>query len=182
MMDINGKKKAGQGDVYWITGLAGAGKTTIAGCLYQKMKEKNDGIVLLDGDELRKTVAGDLGYTEEERFQAAMRYAKLCAMLARQGITVVIGTISMFHKVREWNRKNIPNYCEVYLRVPIPVLESRNQKSLYSNVKTGGIKNVVGMDMVIEEPKNPDLVIDNDGSLTVEECVRKIQGWSKNGN
>lgn len=167
-----------QGSVYWITGLSGAGKTTIASLLYKDLICKKEGIVLLDGDELRKTVAGDLGYTYEERLEAAMRYARLSAMLAKQGITVIIGTISMFDKVRDWNRENIPSYCEVYLEVPIEVLQSRNQKSLYSDVKKGDVKNVVGMDMTIEEPKCPDIVIRNDGTLTVEACVEMIKGWA----
>ncbi len=166
-----------QGTVYWITGLSGAGKTTIASCLYREFICEREGIVLLDGDELRKTVAGDLGYTNEERLEAAMRYARLSAMLAKQGVTVIIGTISMFDQVRDWNRKNIERYCEVYLKVPMEVLQARNQKSLYSNVKSGEIKNVVGMDMAIEEPKHPDIIIQNDGSLSVEACVEMIKRW-----
>ena len=177
-MEKQEKRTPRQGTVYWITGLSGAGKTTIASLLYKELIREKEGIVLLDGDELRKTVAGDLGYTNSERLEAAMRYARLSAMLAKQGITVIIGTISMFDQVRDWNRENIPSYCEVYLEVPIEVLQARNQKSLYSNVKAGQIKNVVGMDMDIEEPKHPDIIICNDGALTVEACVEIIKGWA----
>lgn len=176
-MEKKAKQNRPQGTVYWITGLSGAGKTTIASLLYEELICENQGIVLLDGDELRKTVAGDLGYTYTERLEAAMRYASLSAMLAKQGLTVIIGTISMFDRVRDWNRENIPNYCEVYLKVPLEVLQARNQKSLYSNVTTGEVKNVVGMDMALEEPKHPDITIQNDGTLPVESCVDIIKGW-----
>lgn len=162
------------GTVYWVTGLSGAGKTTVAKALYEKMKVTKPAIVLLDGDDLRKSVAEDLGYEKNDRIEAAMRYAKMAEMLARQGLTVIISTISMFHCVRNWSRKNISSYVEIYLKVPLAILEQRNQKSLYSDVESGKIRNVVGVDMQIEEPKNPNIVIINDGRFTIEECVDKI--------
>jgi len=166
-----------QGCLYWITGLSGAGKTTVASALCRKLRASQANIILLDGDELRQAVAGDLGYTEADRLEAAMRYARICAMLAKQGLTVVIGTISMYHAVRDWNRANVANYCEVYLKVPLEVLEARNQKKLYTGVREGQVKHVVGMDMKMEEPRTPDLVIPNDGSLTVEQCVERVMAW-----
>lgn len=162
------------GCVYWVTGLSGAGKTTIATAFYQALKETNRGVVLLDGDELRKSIAEDLGYSRDARIEAAMRYAKISAMLARQGLHVVISTISMFHSVRAWNREHIEHYQEIYLKVPLTILEQRNQKHLYSDAGNGKIKNVMGVDMEIEEPLHPDLIIHNDGRYSVEECVAQI--------
>lgn len=101
--------------VYWITGLSGAGKTSVGKLLYKKMKQKYQGIVFLDGDVLREVFGNDLGYTREERIKCAMRYARLCRMLQRQGLNVICCTISMFDEIRNWNRENIENYREIYV-------------------------------------------------------------------
>jgi adenylylsulfate kinase-like enzyme len=101
-----------------------------------------------------------------------MRYARLCKLLAEQDIHVVCCTISMFDQVREWNRRNIENYSEIYIEVPLPVLEKRNQKNLYQEVKDGIRGNVVGMDLELQLPENPDIRLVNDGTETPEEMCR----------
>lgn len=158
-----------EGRLFWITGLSGAGKTTIGTMLYQKLKEKYSNTVLFDGDVLRQVFGDDLGYSKEERFVCAMRYARLCKLLTEQGILVVCCTISMFDAVRKWNRENIANYTEVYIQVPMEILEQRNQKNLYDDVKRGTVENVVGMDLGLELPKSPDIVLRNDGTKSPEE-------------
>ncbi len=157
--------------VYWITGLSGAGKTTIGKIFYEKLKENNPNTVFLDGDILREVFGGDLGYTEEERRKCGMRYSRLCAMLEGQGMNVVCCTISMYDSVWEWNRKNIKNYKEIYIKVSLDVLYSRNQKGLYSG---NGGKKVAGIQVNVEEPGNPDLVLYNDGDKTPQEQADEI--------
>lgn len=165
-----------QGKVYWITGLAGAGKTSISQLLYSRLKERRDGVVLLDGDMLREAFGHDLGYSLADRYTNAMRYARLCRMLAGQGLDVVCATISMFHACRAWNRANIPDYCEVYVRASAATLAARNQKGLYSGGQEGKgqVRNVVGLDQTFEEPLQPDLVVDNDGQTRLEAIVAQI--------
>lgn len=158
------------GNVYWITGLSGAGKTTIGKLLYEELRKEHANTVFLDGDILRKVFGDDLGYEREDRIKCAMRYARLCDMLESQDINVICCTISMFHCVREWNRQNIHNYHEIYIRASMETLQSRNQKGLYSAAKA----NVVGVNIEFEEPKNPNLVLQNDGEYTPEEQVEKI--------
>lgn len=162
------------GTVYWITGLSGAGKTTIGKMLYAKIKEEYSNTVFLDGDMLRKVFGDDLGYSEEDRRKCAMRYSRLCAMLQEQGMNVVCCTISMFNSVREWNRQNIRNYKEIYLKVSMDTLRRRDQKGLYSGITEEKQKEVVGIHMDIEEPECPDLILENDGEKTPEEQVEKI--------
>ncbi|WP_270165411.1 adenylyl-sulfate kinase [Paenibacillus sp. SYP-B4298] len=165
-----------QGRVYWITGLAGAGKTSISKLLYAKLREQRDGVVLLDGDMLREAFGHDLGYSRADRYTNAMRYARLCRMLSEQGLDVVCATISMFHDCRAWNRKSIADYCEVYVRVSAATLMERNQKGLYAATGEGQkqARNVVGLDQAFEEPLQPDLVVDNDGQTPLEAIVAQI--------
>jgi len=160
--------------LYWLTGYSGAGKTTVGKELYKILKEENNATVFLDGDEMRKVFGDDLGYTKEDRYKAAMRYAKLCNFLTSQGLDVVCCTVSMFNAVRDWNRENTKNYIEVYLKVPQEVLQERDQKGMYSGQQQGTTNNVVGVDLVMEEPQNPNIIIENDGSLTPQEAAKAI--------
>ncbi|GFN30754.1 adenylyl-sulfate kinase [Paenibacillus xylaniclasticus] len=162
------------GTVYWITGLSGSGKTTIGSLLRDRLKERGRSVVLLDGDALREAFGNDLGYTEEERRRSAMRNARLCLLLSEQGIDVVCATISMFHACREWNRQHMEFYREIYLRVSLDTLIKRNQKGLYFEALNGGNQEVAGITMVIEEPREPHLVVDNEGGLTPEQIVSQI--------
>lgn len=160
--------------VYWITGLSGAGKTTIGKLLYEKMKEMHPNTVFLDGDTMRKVFGDDLGYTREERIKCAMRYSRLCAMLEEQGMHVICCTISMFDCVREWNRENIHNYREIYIKVSMETLLKRDQKGLYSGTMAEKEKEVTGVHVEIEKPKHPDLVLENNGEKMPEEQVGRI--------
>ncbi|MDE7417582.1 MAG: adenylyl-sulfate kinase [Lachnospiraceae bacterium] len=162
------------GTVYWITGLAGAGKTTIGKLLYEKIREKEPNTVFLDGDTLREVFGNDLGYSKEERKKCAMRYSRLCAMLQQQGMNVICCTISMFDSVREWNRKNILDYKEIYVKVSMDTLRTRDQKGLYSGTAEEKQKETVGVHLDIEEPRYPNLILENDGERTLQEQVEMI--------
>lgn len=162
------------GTVYWITGLSGAGKTTIGKLFYHYLKGQYPNTVFFDGDTLRKVFGDDLGYTEEERRKCAMRYSRLCAMLEEQGMNVICCTISMFDSVRQWNKENIHNYREIYVRVSMDTLRTRDQKGLYSGITSETEKDVAGIHFQVEMPKNPDLILDNDGETTPEEQVERI--------
>lgn len=160
--------------VYWITGLAGAGKSTIGKCLYERLKQEKENVVFFDGDELREVFGNDLGYTKEERLKCSMRYSRMCKLMAKQQIDVVCCTISMFHQVRDWNRKNIEGYTEIYIKVPLRILKERDQKGLYSGAYIGGSGNVVGMDLELETPTNPDIVLENTGEYTPQQLAAKL--------
>ena len=103
-----------------------------------------------------------------------MRYARLCALLAEQGMTVICCTISMFDSVREWNREHIQGYVEIYVKVSIETLKTRDQKGLYSGTSKEKDADVVGIHMDFEEPRRPDLILQNDGEKTPEEQAEQI--------
>ena len=159
-----------KGILYWITGLSGAGKTTVGNRLYYKMKLTNKNVVILDGDILKKIAGKDLGYEREERIERAYRYSALCKLLTDQGITVIICTIAMFDEIRSWNRDNIENYIEIFLDVDLDVLIERNRKGIYS--KREG--RIAGIDIPVEFPKSPDIVIKNSEKDKLETEVNRI--------
>lgn len=165
------------GVLYWITGLSGAGKTTIGNRLYYELKKENKNVLLLDGDILKNIISDEVGYSDEERKKRAMKYAQICKMLTDQGMIVICCTIAMYDEVRNWNRKNNKGYVEVFLNVPIEILCERDQKGLYSQYKQGKINNLKGIDMEVDFPKTPDIEIRNDGSKTIAECVKEILNY-----
>jgi cytidine diphosphoramidate kinase len=162
---LKNKKKIKQknyGKVLWITGLSGAGKTTLALELVKRLRSKGVPVIFLDGDELRE-VFGAASFKEKNhgrkgRLALAMQYAHLCRMLAGQGFTVVIATISLFQEVHQWNRQNLPGYFEIYLKVPVEELRRRDPKGIYKKYDAGEIQNVAGLDLKVDEPLKADLI------------------------
>ena len=155
-----------KGTVYFFTGLAGAGKTTIGGLFYRRLREKKTNAFLADGDQVRN-IFGRSGYSTEARKDAARRGFRLWRELAEQGIDVVVCSIAMYHEIQSWNRENIENYKEIYIKVSRETLYRRDQKGLY----TTGRKEVVGVDLPYDEPQNADAVVQNDGEKSPEEIV-----------
>jgi adenylylsulfate kinase-like enzyme len=141
--------------------MSGAGKTVIGRELYALLKTRKPNVIFLDGDNIREIMGNDLGHTIADRNINARRITRLCKYLDSQGIDVICAVLSIFHESQEWNRRNIPKYFEVYIRVPFEVLIKRDQKGLYKKAVVGEVKNVVGVDIEFPTPLNPDLIIDN---------------------
>lgn len=168
-----------KGTVYFFTGLAGAGKTTIGGLFYQRLKEQSPDAILIDGDQVR-TKAGHSApdgkvlledrYTTEVRKAGAWGLFRSCRDWAEQGKDVVVCSISMYTEIRVWNRENIENYREIYLKVTRETLYKRDQKKLYSSKA----KNVVGVDLPWDEPGHSSIIIQNDGDETPEAIVDRL--------
>ncbi|SEQ15336.1 adenylyl-sulfate kinase [Butyrivibrio sp. TB] len=163
-----------KGKLYWITGLSGAGKTTISRLLYDYLRTRQDNIVLIDGDQIRE-VYQNRDYSESGREKISYINMRLCKMLTDQGIDVIIAVIGMKNAYRQWNRENIENYYEIYLKVPMDELIRRDSKGLYRKALRGEIKNVYGIDLEYEEPQNPDIVIENDSRITPVEAFEIIK-------
>lgn len=159
-----------KGTVYFFTGLAGAGKTTIGGLFYKRLKERKPNVFLADGDQVR-SIFGRSGYSTEARKEAARRGFRLWKAMAEQGIDVVVCSIAMYDEIRAWNRENIENYKEVYIKVSRETLFRRDQKKLYSS----GRKEVVGVDLPFDEPCTADVIVCNDGQETPETIVGRLE-------
>ena len=130
------------------------------------MRQAGEPVVLLDGDSLRAILGVepkvDEGYDRASRRDLAMKYSNICRMIALQGINVVISTISLFKEVHNWNRHHFPAYFEGYLKVSLKELLRRGPKGIYERFYSGDLTNVAGLDISIDEPEAPDLLIQTD--------------------
>lgn len=169
------------GIVIWITGLSSAGKTTIARAAHELLQEKYKNSVLLDGDSCREVFGNDLGHTVGDRKTNAFRICRLCKLLSEQGIHVICSTMSLFPEVWEWNRLHLSKYFEVYLKVELSVLRSRDPKGIYARSERGEESNVIGADLPFEKPPAPDLTIENNlsGEENIKSCAKNIISAAK---
>jgi len=163
------------GKLLWITGLSGAGKTTIGGAVYKILKKNKINTVFLDGDIVREVLGNDLGHNLEDRKKNAIRISKMCEFLINQNINVVCSTMSLFKEVHELNREIISQYYEIFIDVEMNELVKRDAKGLYAKVKNGELQNVIGIDLPYDRPENPFMTIDNTTSeISINDKAIKI--------
>lgn len=166
------------GQVIWITGLSGAGKTSLANEMAKILREQTGNVLCLDGDDLRSIFfqrkETDNVYEIESRMELALKYSRLAKLLSEQGLIIIVSTISMFHEVQKWNRENIQGYFEIYLKVPLDVLVSRDPKQIYRRYFDGKLSNVAGLDLPVEEPQNPDAVVEYSANKSAKEIAFEL--------
>ncbi|HHJ10230.1 MAG TPA: adenylyl-sulfate kinase [Bacteroidetes bacterium] len=158
--------------VVWLTGLSGAGKTTIAKELVKRFKKKNISVEFLDGDIIRN-IFPQTGFTREERDRHIKRIGFLAGILEKNGISVVASFISPYQEARDFVRNNCKNFFEIYVSTPLEECERRDVKNLYARARAGEIRHFTGIDDPYEVPEKPDLTIDTTGK-SVEACVNVI--------
>ena len=160
--------------VIWFIGKSASGKTLFGEKLYNAIKVKFQNIVFLDGDLLRSAISKDLGHSKEERYISEERRSRLSKLISDQGVHVIVSGVSNESGIREWNKKNIKDYLEIYIKTDQKILYSRDPKDIYKNYLDGKIKNVVGEDIPFQEPIEPWMTIHNNGSTSPNEITNKI--------
>ena len=160
--------------IIWITGISGAGKSTIANALMGLYKKNIPNLVNVDGDTIRGLFSSDLKYDEISRIEQIKRIQKLCIFLDRQGLVVIVSALYSNSELLDWNRKNFKNYFEIYLEASINLVKKRDVKGLYKKFDDGSEKNIVGLDIHWNSPKNYDLKINMDKVKTVNKVIEKI--------
>jgi len=161
------------GFTIWLTGLSGAGKSTLSEVLEQRLKDRGRKVEVLDGDIVRIHLSKGLGFSREDRDTNIKRIAFVCKLLTRNDVICISAAISPYHETREWARKEIGNFVEVYVKCPIEVCRQRDIKGLYKLADEGVIKNFTGVSDPYEEPEHPELVVETDKE-TVEESIAHI--------
>jgi len=160
--------------VIWVSGLAASGKTTLCNALWLLLKPRVPELVLLDGDAIRAAFGNDLGYREEDRIVQIKRLQNVAKMLSDQGLIVLVAALYANPELLGWNRENLTEYFEVYLEASLDTLRRRDTKGLYVKAESGEIENVVGVDIVWQIPKCPDLIINTDNPASPQELARQV--------
>jgi len=156
------KRNGHKGVVLWLTGLSGSGKSTIATIIEEKLFDLGCQVYILDGDNIRHGLNGDLGFSPEDREENIRRIGEVAHLFADAGLIAVTSFISPYIKDRERARSlnKEGEFIECFVKAPLKVCEERDPKGLYKKAREGIIKEFTGISAPYEEPKNPELVIE----------------------
>jgi bifunctional enzyme CysN/CysC len=159
----------------WLTGLPGAGKTTLASALEQRLRDQGRPTCVLDGDSLRTGLCRDLGFSEADRIENIRRVAEVAKLMVDAGLTVMVALVSPFHAQRQMARGLLSDgeFIEVFVDTPLEVCERRDPKGMYAKARSGQLKDFTGVDGRYDPPTHPDVRVDT-SVTTVEESVARI--------
>lgn len=166
------------GVTLWFTGLSGAGKTTICREVEAYLHKRRIKVQLLDGDIVRQQLTKDLGFCKSDRMTNVERVAFVANLLCKHGIIVLASFISPFREMREYARRTIFDFREIYVKCSIKTCIKRDVKGLYRKAMQGEIKQFTGISDPYEPPLDPDLILETDRE-TVEESTLKVIHYLK---
>ncbi|MEZ8825505.1 adenylyl-sulfate kinase [Vibrio amylolyticus] len=172
--EYRAKIKQQKPSVLWFTGLSGAGKSTVAGALENKLAELGYHTYLLDGDNVRHGLCSDLGFSEQDRRENIRRIGELSKLMADAGLIVLSAFISPHRSERQLVREMLPDgeFLEVFVNAPLDVCEQRDPKGLYKKARAGEIANFTGIDSAYEAPINPEIDLLT-GQFSIDELVEQ---------
>ena len=153
MKKLNIKK----GIVFWITGLSGSGKTTLGKKIHKKIVKEYGPTIMVSGDDIRK-IFKLKGYENKERLEITKKYSKFAKYITDQKINIILAVVAMYDEPRKWNRLNIDNYVEIYIKSNIKSIIKMNKKKIYKKKNPGKL---IGVDIKPEYPKKPTITITN---------------------
>lgn len=161
--------------ILWFTGLSGAGKSTLAHAVEERLYQTGCRTFVLDGDNVRHGLCGDLGFSDEDRQENIRRIAELAKLMLEAGTIALTAFISPFRAERNLARSLVPHgdFIEIYCNCDLTVCEQRDVKGLYKKARKGEIQHFTGISSPYEVPDKPELII-NTGTQTLEECVEQV--------
>jgi len=174
---LNKTKNGQQGFVLWLTGLSGAGKTTLAERIYAHLEQIGRRVERLDGDVLRG-VFPNTGFSKEARSEHIRRVGFMASRLEHHGVIVIASFISPYRADRDFVRNLCRRFIEVYVKASLEECRRRDVKGLYQKALAGQIREFTGIDDPYEEPLHPEIVVDTE-QQTVEQSVRQIMDYLK---
>ncbi len=165
--------------VIWMTGLSGAGKTTLATALEEEIQKKGFFVKIFDGDIIREGINKDLTFTKEDRIENIRRIAEVTKLFLDTGVVIICSFISPTNEVRDMAKEIIgeDRFIEVFVNCPLEICEQRDVKGLYKKVRKGEIKNFTGIDSPYEPPEHPDVEIktnENTVKQSIKDLVKQI--------
>ena len=162
-----------EGLTIWFTGLSGAGKSTVANLLVDRLRGMGRRVELLDGDEVRKNLSSGLGFSKEDRDANIRRIAYVAKLLSRNGVIAITAAISPYREIRDEARREIGNFVEVFVDCPLEICEERDVKGLYARARAGEIQQFTGISDPYEPPRSPEVTLHTDKE-SPEESVNQI--------
>jgi len=166
-------KKDERGVTLWFTGMSGSGKSTVSEIVEVFLRDAGYKVEVLDGDIVRTNLSKGLGFSKEDRDLNIKRIGFVCNLLTRNGVIAIAAAISPYREVRDYNRREIGDFIEIFCKCPLEVLIDRDVKGLYKKALAGEIENFTGVSDPYEEPENPEVTINTD-SETPEESAKKV--------
>jgi adenylylsulfate kinase len=170
-----------QGVTVWLTGLSGAGKSTIADALTRELLHRGRRVEVLDGDVVRENLSKGLGFSKEDRDTNVRRIGFVADLLTRNGVTVIVAAISPYREVRDEVREMIGRFIEVHVHCTLPELVRRDVKGLYRRALAGEVKNFTGVSDPYEEPLAPEVVVDSSRETVDESLARVLAAVNRYG-
>jgi len=164
-----------RGVILWFTGLSGAGKSTLAHAVEEELHQRGCRTFVLDGDNVRHGLCGDLGFSNEDRIENIRRVGEVAKLFMEAGVIVLTAFISPFRADRERVRGMVEHgdFIEIHCDSPLEVCESRDVKGMYKKARAGQIAEFTGISSPYEAPENPELKV-NTGGKELERCVQKV--------
>jgi adenylylsulfate kinase len=166
-------KSDDSGFVIWLSGLPGSGKTTTAKFLENELRRRGLRVETLDGDEVRRRLSPDLGFSRLDRELHAKRVSYLSLLLSRNGVIPIVALISPFRSSRDYARNLIGRFVEVWVKCSVETCRKRDPKGLYKQAQEGKVTNLTGIQDPYEPPINPEVIIDTEHEKP-DVCGRKI--------
>jgi len=161
------------GFVIWLTGLPGSGKTTMATLLENELRNRGFKVETLDGDEVRRNLSPDLGFSKLDRELHAKRVSYVSLLLSRNGVITIVALISPFQSIRDYARNLIGRFVEVWVNCSVEICRKRDPKGLYKQAQEGKVSHFTGIQDPYEPPISPEIIIDTEHE-SPDTCGKKI--------